>query len=181
MGKKPCLNKMERDLVVRMRAKGKSCRAIAEYIGRSKSAVASCRLVTQKNQDAAAILIKLNGQTVTTAQKMGWRPKTLSGSLYFQTIKTRRVNSSDFSFFPPFEIAPMKQGPKPIWSSKKTDRFLAHLDRLQKRSQGQVRRSQGQVGLQRYAVASQLQIGVASRKLTRKFLNRFLWAAGHFS
>ena len=134
MGKKPCLNKMERDLVVRMRAKGKSCRAIAEYIGRSKSAVASCKLVTQTNREAAAILIKLNGQTVTTDQKMGWRPKTLSGSLYFQTIETRRVNSSDFSFFPPFEIAPMKQGPKPIWSSKTTDRFLAHLDRLQKKA-----------------------------------------------
>ena len=134
MGKKPRLNKMERGLVVRMRAKGKSCRAIAEYLGRSKSAVASCRLVTQKNREAAAILIKLNGQTATTAQKMGWRPKTFNGSLYFQTIKTRRVDSSDFSFFPPFEIAPMKQGPKPIWSSKTTDRFLAHLDRLQKKA-----------------------------------------------
>ena len=134
MGKTLCRNKMERGLVVRMRAEGKSRRAIAECIGRSKSAVASCRLATQKNQDDAAIPIKLNGQTVTTAQKMGWRPKTLSGSLSFQTIKTRHVDSSDFSFFPPFEIAPMKQGPKPIWSSKTTDRFLAHLDRLQKKA-----------------------------------------------
>ena len=87
-----------------------------------------------KSQEAAAIFIKLNGQTVTTAQKVGWRPKTPSGSLYFQTIKTRHVNSSDFSFFPPFEIAPMKHGPKPIWSPKTTDRFLAHLDRLQKKA-----------------------------------------------
>ena len=134
MGKKPRLNKMERDLVVRMRAKGKSCRAIAEYIGRSKSAVASCRLATQKNQDVAAILIKLNGQTVTTAQNTGWRPKTLSGSLFFQTIETRRVNSSDFSFFPPFENARVKQGPKPRLSSKTTDRCLAHLDRLRKKA-----------------------------------------------